>query len=47
MVNDNYEPDNYEYAYDTVDECAEAGFHLSECDDDGFCVYCGFQEDCI
>ena len=25
-------------------ECIESGLHLTECDEDGYCIFCGHQE---
>lgn len=33
-----------EYEFDSVEECIEAGCHLDDCDDDGYCNHCGHQE---
>ena len=30
--------------YKTVKQCIANGDHLRQCDDDGFCNYCGHQE---
>jgi len=35
--------DDGEYLYDTREECLTFGSHLTVCDDDGFCVFCGEQ----
>ena len=32
------------YLYDTIEECRESGDHMTNCDDDGFCNYCGEQD---
>jgi hypothetical protein len=32
--------------YCTIGECIATGKHLTDCDDDGFCNYCGEQDPC-
>ena len=32
------------YQYDTQLNCRLAGMHLTSCDDDGYCNFCGHQE---
>jgi hypothetical protein len=32
-----------EYLYSSLDECKEAHDHLTSCDDDGYCNFCGEQ----
>lgn len=29
--------------YMDLDECLRIDIHLTNCDDDGFCNYCGYQ----
>lgn len=31
------------YQYENSDECEDAGVHLTRCDKDGFCDFCGEQ----
>jgi len=31
--------------YPTFRECLQSGNHLKDCDDDGYCNSCGYQED--
>ena len=33
-----------DYEHDSLMECMEAGDHLEECDEHGFCVACGHQD---
>lgn len=33
------------YQYDDPIDCMVSGDHLMDCDDDGFCNLCGFQDD--
>lgn len=33
-----------EYIYDDVEECMTSGEHLSDCDDDGCCNLCGYDD---
>lgn len=30
--------------FEIVKECTESGMHLTDCDNDGFCNFCGYQE---
>lgn len=39
--------DVYLYRMETLKECIESGLHLTDCDNDGFCNHCGYQEDYI
>jgi hypothetical protein len=32
------------YHHDSLLECRLAGMHLTSCDDDGYCNFCGHQE---
>ena len=32
------------YWEDAVRECINSQIHLSSCDNDGYCNFCGFQE---
>lgn len=42
---DEYEEESFqaEYLYASAEECKEAKMHLTSCDDDGYCNYCGEQ----
>ncbi|MBN2853474.1 MAG: hypothetical protein JXQ23_12130 [Clostridia bacterium] len=33
-----------DYLFETLGECIQEGFHLMDCDKDGFCNYCGHLE---
>lgn len=30
--------------YILLQECIDIGIHLTSCDEDGYCNYCGYQE---
>lgn len=34
----------WEEEEDVIKECIEDGLHLTDCDDDGYCNYCGYQD---
>jgi len=44
LEGDDDEGDAGAYDHDTVEDCVAAGDHLTECDDDGNCEFCGHRE---
>ena len=40
-----FPPRGSEGEYKSIGECIQDGTHLTDCDDDGFCNYCGEQDD--
>ena len=38
-------PDFWDFEYSNQEECIKSGGHLTKCDNDGYCNFCGYQDE--